>query len=83
MITTIEVFAVPLISLILTHLPSDPETKRSATEIEGVGVTANFIAVVDITTKIAAQCYDYGRKVCHAKADIDRVQNLTAIAKSV
>ncbi|CAG9988698.1 unnamed protein product [Clonostachys byssicola] len=55
--------------------------------MEGIGVAANLVAVVDITAKIAAQCYDYAKKVYSAKADIDRVQKeiiaLTGIAKSV
>ncbi|VUC20528.1 unnamed protein product [Clonostachys rosea] len=55
--------------------------------MEGIGVAANLIAIVDISAKIAAQCYDYGKKVCNAKADIDRLQKevstLTGIAKSV
>jgi hypothetical protein len=63
MITTIGGFAIPLISLILTNLPSDFETKTSTKEMEGVGVAANLVAVVDITAEIAAQCYDYGKKV--------------------
>ncbi|CAH0023605.1 unnamed protein product [Clonostachys rhizophaga] len=55
--------------------------------MEGIGVAANLIAVVDLTAKTAAQCYDYGKKAYRAKADIDRVQKeiiaLAGIAKNV
>ncbi|KAG7411973.1 hypothetical protein Forpe1208_v009375 [Fusarium oxysporum f. sp. rapae] len=48
--------------------------------MEGLGVVANIIAVVDLSTKVATLCFQYSKEVSSARADIERlrkqVQNL-------
>ncbi|PWI65024.1 hypothetical protein PCL_07436 [Purpureocillium lilacinum] len=41
--------------------------------MEGLGVAANVIAVVDLSVKVAALCVDYGKGVKNAKNDIVRL----------
>ncbi|PWI65022.1 hypothetical protein PCL_07434 [Purpureocillium lilacinum] len=42
--------------------------------MEGLGIAANVIAVVDLSVKVAALCVDYGKGVKNAKNDIVRLQ---------
>ena len=41
--------------------------------MEGLGVAANVIAVVELSAKIASLCVQYSLAVKHAKADIERL----------
>lgn len=51
--------------------------------MEGLGIAANVIAVVDMAAKIVAQCYKYGQEVRKAKSDIDTVQTEIIILKGI
>ncbi|KAI9834042.1 MAG: hypothetical protein M1819_003327 [Sarea resinae] len=42
--------------------------------MEGLGVAANVIAVVELSAKIASLCIQYSRAVKHAKLDIERLR---------
>lgn len=52
--------------------------------MEGIGVAANIIAVVDLSAKVASWCYQYGKDVKNARSDIDRLRgeatNLNEVA---
>jgi hypothetical protein len=41
--------------------------------MEGVGVAANIIAVVDLSAKVATLCLQYSKEVSSARADIERL----------
>lgn len=41
--------------------------------MEGLGVTADVIASVDLTTKVATLCSQYSKEVADARADIERL----------
>lgn len=41
--------------------------------MEGIGVAANAIQVVNFSVKIASACLQYAKDVKHAKGDIDRL----------
>jgi hypothetical protein len=43
--------------------------------MEGLGVAANVIAVVELSAKVASVCVQYSRAVKHAAKDIDRLQS--------
>ncbi|KAF4970220.1 hypothetical protein FSARC_2685 [Fusarium sarcochroum] len=43
--------------------------------MEGLGVAANLIAVVDLSTKVATLCFQYSRDVSSARADIQRLRD--------
>ncbi|KAL6400991.1 hypothetical protein AUP68_16711 [Ilyonectria robusta] len=55
--------------------------------MEAVGVAVNLLTVIDMTAKVGLLCFQYGRDVKHAKADIDRlhtvVTNLQKTSESV
>lgn len=55
--------------------------------MEGLGVAASVVAVVDLSAKIATLCVQYSIAVKHAKADIERlggeVNGLTDLLRSV
>lgn len=55
--------------------------------MEGLGLAANVIAVVELSGRIAAICVQYSRDVKHAKADIERfrreVVNVTSLLQHV
>jgi hypothetical protein len=55
--------------------------------MEGLGVAANVIAVVELSAKIASLCVQYSRAVKHAKADIERlgreVNSITDLLRAV
>ncbi|KAJ0335221.1 hypothetical protein COL922a_009554 [Colletotrichum nupharicola] len=42
--------------------------------MEGVGVAANVIAVVDLSAKVASLCFQYSKEVASAQADIQRLR---------
>ncbi|KAH6989185.1 kinesin light chain 3 [Ilyonectria sp. MPI-CAGE-AT-0026] len=42
--------------------------------MEGLGVAANVIAVVDLSAKVAALCFQYSKEVAGARADIQRLR---------
>ncbi|KAJ0306108.1 hypothetical protein Brms1b_010559 [Colletotrichum noveboracense] len=42
--------------------------------MEGVGVAANVIAVVDLSAKVASLCFQYSKEVAGARADIQRLR---------
>lgn len=41
--------------------------------MEGLGVAASIIAVVNLSVKVASLCFRYGKDVKNARADIDRL----------
>lgn len=41
--------------------------------MEGLGVAANVIAVVDLSTKVATLCFQYSKEVAGARGDIERL----------
>ncbi|KAM0362981.1 hypothetical protein ACHAPK_011328 [Fusarium culmorum] len=43
--------------------------------MEGIGVAANIIAVVDLSTKVATLCFQYSKDVSSARRDIERLRN--------
>jgi hypothetical protein len=43
--------------------------------MEGVGVAANIIAIVDLSLKISTLCLQYSKEVTSARADIARLNN--------
>ncbi|GJD05088.1 hypothetical protein ColKHC_13913 [Colletotrichum higginsianum] len=50
--------------------------------MEGLGIAANVIAVVDLSAKIATICFQYSKDVKDAKNDIERViRETTAFSK--
>lgn len=55
--------------------------------MEGLGVAANVIAVVELSAKIASLCIQYSLAVKHAKADIERlggeVNSVTELLRGV
>ncbi|KAH7118230.1 hypothetical protein B0J13DRAFT_486896 [Dactylonectria estremocensis] len=55
--------------------------------MEGLGVAANVIAVVDLSVKVGSLCLQYAKDVKNAAADIDRlheeVTNLQRVTKQV
>jgi hypothetical protein len=55
--------------------------------MDGLGVAASVIAVVDLSAKIASVCIQYSLAVKHAKADIERlgaeVDSLTKLLRGV
>ncbi|KAH6995626.1 hypothetical protein BKA56DRAFT_608935 [Ilyonectria sp. MPI-CAGE-AT-0026] len=55
--------------------------------MEGLGVVANVIAVVDLSVKVASLCLQYAKDVRNAAADIERlheeVTNLRRISEDV
>ncbi|KAM0269068.1 hypothetical protein ACHAQH_009824 [Verticillium albo-atrum] len=42
--------------------------------MEGLGVAANVIAVIDLSAKVATLCVQYAKEVAGARADIQRLQ---------
>jgi hypothetical protein len=54
--------------------------------MEGLGVAANVIAVVDLSTKVATLCFQYSKEVAGARADIERlhaqVEHLGAVVQA-
>jgi phage host-nuclease inhibitor protein Gam len=42
--------------------------------MEGLGVAANVIAVIDLSAKVASLCFQYLTAVKDAKKDIERLQ---------
>ncbi len=42
--------------------------------MEGLGVAASIIAVVDLSAKVASLCFQYSKDVKHAKDDIVRLR---------
>ncbi|KAF6810671.1 Kinesin light chain 5 [Colletotrichum plurivorum] len=42
--------------------------------MEGLGVAANVIAVVDLSAKVAALCFQYSKEVAGARGDIQRLR---------
>ena len=42
--------------------------------MEGLGVVANVIAVVDLSAKVATLCFQYSKDVFSARADIERLR---------
>ncbi|KAJ4235454.1 hypothetical protein NW757_013525 [Fusarium falciforme] len=42
--------------------------------MEGLGVAANIIAVVDLSAKVATLCLQYSKEVSSARADIERLR---------
>jgi hypothetical protein len=55
--------------------------------MDGLGVAANAIAVVELSTKIASLCVQYSLAVKHAKADIEHlgeeVNSVTELLRGV
>jgi hypothetical protein len=55
--------------------------------MDGLGVVANVIAVVELSAKIASLCIQYSLAVKHAKADIERlgekVNSVTDLLRAV
>jgi conjugal transfer/entry exclusion protein len=47
---------------------------RVKPRMEAVGVTANVIAVVDLSAKVVKLCVQYAKQVAGAKQDIERLQ---------
>ncbi|RYP47171.1 hypothetical protein DL768_006721 [Monosporascus sp. mg162] len=45
------------------------------TAMEGLGIAANVIAVVDLSAKVATLCFQYSTAVAGARADVTRLQN--------
>ncbi|RXG41788.1 hypothetical protein VDGE_30540 [Verticillium dahliae] len=43
--------------------------------MEGLGVAANFIAVIDLSAKVATLCVQYAKEVAGARADIQRLES--------
>ena len=43
--------------------------------MEGLGVAASVIAVIELSAKVASVCAQYSHKVKHAAEDIDRLQS--------
>ncbi|KAL3587549.1 hypothetical protein FPOAC2_13446 [Fusarium poae] len=43
--------------------------------MEGLGVAANIIAVIDLSAKVATLCFQYSKDVSSARADIERLRN--------
>ncbi|KAF6822492.1 Kinesin light chain 5 [Colletotrichum plurivorum] len=43
--------------------------------MEGLGVAANVIAVVDLSAKVAALCFQYSKEVAGARGDIQRLHS--------
>ncbi|RGP63231.1 kinesin light chain 3 [Fusarium longipes] len=43
--------------------------------MEALGVVANIIAVVDLSTKVATLCFQYSKDVSGARADIERLRS--------
>ncbi|KPA40104.1 kinesin light chain 3 [Fusarium langsethiae] len=43
--------------------------------MEGLGVAANIIAVVELSAKVATLCFQYSKDVSSARADIERLRN--------
>jgi len=43
--------------------------------MEGLGVAANVIAVVDLSAKVATLCLQYSKEVASARADIQRLHS--------
>ncbi|WZH40876.1 kinesin light chain 1 [Fusarium acuminatum] len=43
--------------------------------MEGLGVVANIIAVVDLSAKVATLCFQYSKDVSSARADIERLRS--------
>jgi hypothetical protein len=41
--------------------------------MEGLGIAANVIAVVDLSAKVASLCFQYSKEVASARADIQRL----------
>jgi hypothetical protein len=42
--------------------------------MEGIGIAANIIAVVDLSAKVATLCFQYSKDVSSAREDIDRLR---------
>lgn len=43
--------------------------------MEGLGVAASIIAVVDLSAKVATLCFQYSKDVSSARADIERLRS--------
>ncbi|KAH6680037.1 kinesin light chain 3 [Plectosphaerella plurivora] len=43
--------------------------------MEGIGIAANIIAVVDLSAKVATLCLQYSKEVASARADIQRLHH--------
>ncbi|OBS15388.1 hypothetical protein FPOA_13777 [Fusarium poae] len=43
--------------------------------MEGLGIAANIIAVIDLSAKVATLCFQYSKDVSSARADIERLRN--------
>jgi hypothetical protein len=41
--------------------------------MEGLGVAANVMAVIDLSAKVATLCFQYSKEVASARADIQRL----------
>lgn len=41
--------------------------------MEGLGIAANVIAVIELSAKVASLCLEYSRDVKRAKSDIQRL----------
>jgi hypothetical protein len=50
--------------------------------MEGLGVAASVIAVVELAAKVASLCVDYSCAVKHARADIERLRQRTDSLKA-
>jgi hypothetical protein len=42
--------------------------------LEGLGLAANVIAVIDLSAKVISWCYQYSKDVKNARADIEQLQ---------
>lgn len=81
----------PKINLLISkHIPfylkEEPDIPY-LTAMEGLGVAANVIAVIDLTVKVASLCLQYAKDVKNAADDIHRlheeVTNLERVTKQV
>lgn len=41
--------------------------------MEGLGVAANVMAIIDLSAKVATLCFQYSKEVANARADIQRL----------
>ncbi|CAH0046176.1 unnamed protein product [Clonostachys solani] len=51
--------------------------------LEGLGLAANIIAVIDLSAKVISWCYQYSKDVKNARADIEQLQQETNRLKIV